>query len=82
MYGNTYFREYDSSRINHSLIMLMLQNFTWSSVKFHKKKNNLHYHVLFCSARELELEDRQGRLQQQLRDSMSLEGRYWSRPNC
>lgn len=28
------------------------------------------------SARELELEDRQGRLQQQLRDSMSLDGMY------
>ena len=31
---------------------------------------------LFFSARELELEDRQGRLQQQLRDSMSLDGMY------
>ena len=35
---------------------------------------NFVYFSLFNSARELELEDRQGRLQQQLRDSMSLEG--------
>ena len=34
-----------------------------------------HFSFTCFSARELELEDRQGRLQQQLRDSMSTEGR-------